>query len=157
MMKLPFIKYILVSAGVLTVVALMGWRISDLKWDKAREELNYQIQVNKGLELTLEVEREALKAMDAENKRIREEVKLELDKINSDRADVANGDSVVRVEANCPEVPRTTASAPMDNGARPELTGQAGQNYFRLREEITHTVAQIEMLQSYIKDQCMNK
>ncbi|ORM55962.1 hypothetical protein HA41_00580 [Pantoea conspicua] len=63
--------------------------------------------------------------------------------------DVAAGKRRLQLNATCTKQP--TASSGLDDAASAELTPDARQNYFRLREQLATSEKQIRGLQDYIR------
>lgn len=67
---------------------------------------------------------------------------------------VSTGKCRLHINATCPK--NGTTSAPgVDDGATTELTPDARQDYFRLREQLITSEKQILGLQEYISTQCL--
>lgn len=72
------------------------------------------------------------------------------------RRDIAVGAKRLRLNATCKrELPRSVPPSGVDDAASPELTGDARQAYFRLREELTLTRTALTGLQQYVQKQCL--
>ncbi|QLD07647.1 lysis protein [Citrobacter freundii] len=69
-------------------------------------------------------------------------------------SDVIAGRKRLQFNANCPANGATSASG-MDDAATAELTPDARQNYFHLREQLVTAEKQILGLQEYVRTQCM--
>lgn len=71
---------------------------------------------------------------------------------------VAAGQRQLRVQATCPtnsaSVRAATTTASVDDAAGAELTGNAEQHYWRLRDQITLVNNQVAGLQAYITTAC---
>lgn len=67
------------------------------------------------------------------------------------RAAVAAGTSRLLVRATCPKLPATASSASVDDDTSAELTADARQNYFDLRDQIIETEKQLAGLQEYVR------
>ncbi|EIJ0406886.1 lysis protein [Escherichia coli] len=74
--------------------------------------------------------------------------------IESLRADVSAGRKRLQVAATCAK--STTGASSMGDGESPGLTADAELNYYRLRSGIDKITAQVNYLQEYIKEQCLN-
>ncbi|EAQ6131896.1 lysis protein [Salmonella enterica] len=72
------------------------------------------------------------------------------------RDDVADGRRRLLVNATCPAMPtgKPTATARVDNAARPRLADSAQRDYFTLKERVTTMQKQLEGAQQYINEQC---
>uniref|UniRef100_UPI0035E3D6E3 lysis system i-spanin subunit Rz n=1 Tax=Atlantibacter hermannii TaxID=565 RepID=UPI0035E3D6E3 len=64
--------------------------------------------------------------------------------------DVAAGRKRLQISAKCPAI-GSTASSGMDDASTAELTPDARQNYFHLREQLVTAEKQILGLQEYIR------
>ncbi|MGM5531604.1 lysis protein [Mixta calida] len=73
--------------------------------------------------------------------------------------DVAAGRKQLQLNARCPAVPadKPTSTTGMDDAAGAELTPDARQNYFYLREQLTTSEKQILGLQEYIRQVVLNE
>lgn len=70
--------------------------------------------------------------------------------------DVASGAKRLRLAATCKlPVPHSAASAGVDDATGPELTADARQAYFHLREQLTLTRTALTGLQAYVREQCL--
>lgn len=112
--------------------------------NKRIELLQNQIeQTNKQLKIIRQLDsdyQERLANAQAENDKLRD--------------DLINNVKRVYIKANCSELPKaTTASKP--NATTAQLTGNARQDYLRLRLEIKQVPNQVEGLQSYINNVCL--
>ncbi|EOC0878221.1 lysis protein [Cronobacter malonaticus] len=69
--------------------------------------------------------------------------------------DVAAGRKRLQLNATCPEngAPGTTR---VDDGPGPRLTDAAKRDYFKLRERIETATKQLNGLQTYLREQCLN-
>ncbi|EPV8684087.1 lysis protein [Enterobacter hormaechei] len=68
---------------------------------------------------------------------------------------VRTGKCGLHVNARCPASGTTSASG-MGNAPGPRLTDSAERDYFSLRERIVTVTKQVDYLQEYIKEQCLN-
>ncbi|MCK1967154.1 lysis protein [Franconibacter sp. IITDAS19] len=76
--------------------------------------------------------------------------------IDALRRDVAIGVKRLRLTATCKgQLPRTDAAPGVDDATAPELTADARQAYFRLREELALTRSALTGLQEYVQQQCL--
>ncbi|ALB67897.1 lysis protein [Cronobacter dublinensis] len=69
--------------------------------------------------------------------------------------DVAAGRKRLQLNATCPAngAPSTTR---VDDGPGPRLTDAAERDYFKLRERIETATKQLNGLQTYLREQCLN-
>jgi len=96
-----------------------------------------------------------LASRDAVDLKYTEELKNAKNENDRLRAAVASGAKRVRVKASCPVVSRDTGSASVDDGAEPELTGAAREDYLQLRERIVVSEKRLAGLQAYVKGVCL--
>ncbi|HIG9583232.1 TPA: lysis protein [Escherichia coli] len=102
---------------------------------------------------TLEARQRDVAALDAKYTKELANAKAENDAL---RDDVAAGRRRLRVNARCPEAMReTTGTTGVDNAGTAELTGDARQNYYRLRDGIATSEKMIRGLQEYVRTQCI--
>lgn len=68
---------------------------------------------------------------------------------------VAAGKCGLRLKASCPKSDTTGASS-MGDASSPRLDDSAERDYFTLRERISTVTKQVNYLQDYIRQQCLN-
>lgn len=77
------------------------------------------------------------------------------------RDDVDTGKRRLRLAATCPARSDTqsgqTSASVLADGAGPELTGAGRSAYFTLRERIATATSQINGLQAYVRDVCLQR
>lgn len=71
------------------------------------------------------------------------------------RADIATGKRKLHLNATCPKS-ETSGASSLGDGESPRLTADAELNYFRLRDGIATITKQVNYLQDYIRQQCLN-
>ena len=118
--------------------------ISDAAAAQARQALERQQATQKAL-AELDAKAATEKSRDlAENERL--------------RADVAAGDSRLRIagrcRANTSDLSDTTSTARLDDGGTVELAGAAGRNVFDIRAGIIKDRAALKGLQKYVREVC---
>jgi prophage endopeptidase len=149
-----------VAAAVVAVAAAGGWFANGWRLNAKIANLNAEhatlvASAHKATLRALEVEQErhateerARDDIDAAKTAQLETAKHELQTL---RDGVANGSIGLRVNASCPRsagnVPARSSTPGMDDGAAPELTADARQNYYALREAIVTMTKQLEGLQ----------
>ena len=91
---------------------------------------------------------------DAENTRKDYLATIEAAKNENDslRSHVDDGTTILRVKADCP-MPKTSANTTGIATAAPELTADARQNYFALRQGITEINARLDMCIQTLQDE----
>ena len=97
----------------------------------------------------IETQRQAVAAIDIKHTKELADAKSENERL---RADIANGTKRLQLNATCTKpVSKTTGPASVDDVTGPELTPDARQNYFHLREQLVTAEKQILGLQEYIR------
>ncbi|HDL6714499.1 TPA: lysis protein [Yersinia enterocolitica] len=138
--------------AVLTIFLLFGvtyyqGRVTTLQRDVA-EITAVANQQKKDLQL-IETQRQAVAAIDIKYTKELADAKSENERL---RADIANGTKRLQLNATCTSpVSKTTGPASVDDVTGPELTPDARQNYFHLREQLVTAEKQILGLQEYIR------
>lgn len=89
-------------------------------------------------------------ALDAKYTKELASAKATIDQLHDD---VSSGKRRLQLNATCTKQ-SASATPGMDDAASAELTSDARQNYFRLREQIETATKQIKGLQEYIHEQC---
>ncbi|HHR3209071.1 lysis protein [Yersinia enterocolitica] len=109
-------------------------------------------QQKKDLQL-IEVQRQAVAAIDIKYTKELADAKSENDRL---RADIASGTKRLQLNATCPKpVPRTTGPASVPDDASPRYDAEFERNYLSLRERIGIATSQISGLQAYINNVCL--
>ena len=92
-------------------------------------------------------------ALDAKYTKELASAKATIDQLHDD---VASGKRRLQLNAKCP-AGNTTGTASVDDAASAELTPDARQNYFRLREQLATSEKQILGLQDFIRKVVFNE
>ncbi|UIW10351.1 Rz lysis protein [Flyfo siphovirus Tbat2_3] len=71
------------------------------------------------------------------------------------RDDVATGKRRLRLNASCPKSEAAGTSS-LGDASSPRLDDYAERDYFRLRDGINTVTKQVNYLQDYIRQQCLN-
>ncbi|MBS6031546.1 MAG: lysis protein [Pantoea sp.] len=95
----------------------------------------------------MQVRQRDVAALDAKYTKELADAKATIDQLHDD---VATGKRRLQLNATCTKQSATGASG-MDDAATAELTPDARQNYFRLREQLATSEKQIRGLQDYIR------
>ncbi|WP_447887412.1 lysis protein [Serratia fonticola] len=131
--------------GALLIAILLGWYSSLLssKLDKAQDE-------NKALSQSIRIQSDLqIRASAIDTHRTRELADAK-SKIADLQRDVASGAKRLQLNASCKSATATTTGS-MADAFSAELTPDARQNYFRLREQLVTSEKQILGLQEYIR------
>ncbi|OVZ72872.1 lysis protein [Yersinia intermedia] len=138
---------IAVAVALLFGVTYYQGRVATLQRDVA-EITAVANQQKKDLQL-IETQRQAVAAIDIKYTKELADAKSENERL---RADIANGTKRLQLNATCSKpVSKTTGPASVDDVTGPELTPDARQNYFHLREQLVTAEKQILGLQEYIR------
>lgn len=78
-----------------------------------------------------------------------EELLAKNETIEQLRSDLAAGRQRLYVNAKCPKLLTYRSTAGLDPATRPQLAGDAEQNYLRLRQQVIQMQSQLEALQAY--------
>ncbi|MFQ6288206.1 lysis protein [Yersinia enterocolitica] len=101
----------------------------------------------------IEVQRQAVAAIDIKYTKELADAKSENDRL---RADIASGTKRLQLNATCSKpVPKTTGPASVPDDASARLTNAAERDYLSLRERIGVATSQIKGLQDYISNVCL--
>ncbi|HEK6332680.1 TPA: lysis protein [Yersinia enterocolitica] len=138
---------IAVAVALLFGVTYYQGRVATLQRDVA-EITAVANQQKKDLQL-IETQRQAVAAIDIKYTKELADAKSENERL---RADIANGTKRLQLNATCTSpVSKPTGPASVDDVTGPELTPDARQNYFHLREQLVTAEKQILGLQEYIR------
>ncbi|HEF7275741.1 TPA: lysis protein [Yersinia enterocolitica] len=97
----------------------------------------------------IETQRQDVAAIDIKHTKELADAKSENERL---RADIASGTKRLQLNATCTSpVSKPTGPASVDDVTGPELTPDARQNYFHLREQLVTAEKQILGLQEYIR------
>ncbi|EAB8112231.1 lysis protein [Salmonella enterica subsp. enterica serovar Stanley] len=151
---------ILASAivALLIVSAVLAWTTeryhgNAVKYKDQRDTATHNLTLANETISDMEVRQRDVAALDARYTKELADAKAENDAL---RDDVAAGRRRLLVNATCPAMPtgKSTATARVDNAARPRLADSAQRDYFTLKERVTTMQKQLEGAQTYIRTQC---
>lgn len=149
-----------IAVGVIAVAAAGGWFANGWRLNAKIANLNTEhatliTSAHKATLRAVEAEQERHAAEERARDQIDADKTAQLnkakDELQSLRDGVANGSIGLRINATCPRsagnVPARPSAPSVDDGAAPELTADARQNYYALREAIVFMTKQLEGLQ----------
>ena len=146
----------IIATAIILLIVSLAWGVNHYR-DNA---LNYKEQRDKATSaLTLandtisdmQTRQRDVAALDAKYTGELADAKKQLEDLHRC---VSTGKCRLHINATCPK--NGTTSAPgVDDGATTELTPDARQDYFRLREQLITSEKQILGLQEYISTQCL--
>ncbi|EIP0098508.1 lysis protein [Salmonella enterica subsp. enterica serovar Wangata] len=149
-----------VIISLLIVAAALAWATSRyhdnaVKYKSQRDTATHSLNLaNETIsDMTLRQRQNA--ALDAKYTQELADAKAESEKL---RADLASGRRRLQLHAVCmPAAARDTTATGATNATAARLTPDAERNYQRLRTESRAVTAQVNGLQQYINEQCINK
>ncbi|WP_432323450.1 lysis protein [Yersinia enterocolitica] len=146
----------ILAAAVIILISILVYsqsRVTTLKRDVA-EITAVANQQKKDLQL-IEVQRQAVAAIDIKTTKELADVKSENERL---RADIANGTKRLQLNATCTKpVSKATGPASVPDDASPRYDAEFERNYLSLRERIGIATSQINGLQAYINNVCLAK
>lgn len=143
-------KYLIIA--LFTLVAALGGVLLKRDRDSLRVEIDDARSQVASLQMQVQQASQALRARDELDKKRFQEMTDAKQEIDGLRGELAAGTKRVLVRATCPAtMPAATSPTSLDDGAEPELTTTARQDYLRLREQIVTTEAQLAGLQEYVR------
>ncbi len=142
---------IAVAVALLFGVTYYQGRVTTLQRDVA-EITAVANQQKKDLQL-IEVQRQAVAAIDIKTTKELADVKSENERL---RTDIASGTKRLQLNATCSKpVSKTTGPASVPDDASARLNNAAERDYLSLRERIGIATSQISGLQDYITNVCL--
>ncbi|MGU5938043.1 lysis protein [Klebsiella aerogenes] len=141
---------------VLAVISLLAWRVSYYR-DNA---ITYKDQRNKATEKLslanatikdMQTRQRDVAALDAKYTGALADAKATIDQLERD---VASGKRRLQLNAKC-TASGASGTGGMGDASSPRLTDSAERDYFTLRERIVTVTKQVDYLQDYIKEQCI--
>lgn len=150
-----FARY-LVAVLVLALLAVL-WRLDSVSADRdtAVATAKTQTAAVDSLRETLRLGRELLTELEQLDTTNTQELNDALDENKQLRADVAAGRQRLRLAATCAApttVPADPGAAGVADAGTPELTADAGQDYFTLLDQLALTRQMLIGLQAYVRN-----
>lgn len=147
-------KYAYLIIAIIFIVLLGYLSLLKDQRDNARTSLDLAKKSVEQLQAHIEKTNQQLKTIQQIDKEYQE--KLQHAKIENDRLrdDLVNNVKRVYVKADCPALPDNAAATSGINATTAQLTGNARQDYLRLRLEIGQVTNQVKGLQDYIRNVC---
>lgn len=146
------LKYLAGGALIVSAVTAAGWYVTKGHLDRVRADLANSRAAYEQTVKTLEAERATAARLADSEKTALEELANATSKIDSLRADVESGRAKLRIKATCPTVPKDATAERPDDAVAPELTADARTAYFDLRRQHEQAIAQIKLLQNYVRE-----
>ncbi|HAK1939294.1 TPA: lysis protein [Salmonella enterica] len=147
-------------AGLLLVSLIIAGQLANhyrnnaITYKEQRDTATHKLTLANATITDMQTRQRDVAALDARYTKELADAKAENDAL---RDDVAAGRRRLLVNATCPAMPtgQSTATARVDNAARPGLADAAQRDYFILRERVTIMQKQLEGAQEYIGTQCL--
>ncbi|HIF3102811.1 TPA: lysis protein [Salmonella enterica] len=145
-----------VIVSLLIVAAALAWTTNRyhgnaVKYKGQRDTATHSLKLAEAVIDDMQVRQRDVAALDARYTKELADAKAENDTL---RDDVAAGRRRLLINATCPAMPagQSTATARVDNAARPGLADSAQRDYFTLRERVMTMQKQLEGAQEYIRN-----
>lgn len=143
------------TALIAVIIALLvGMWYTTSQMQSLSSELKEITQVANQQKADLEnIQRQRVHAAELDIKVTQElaNAKSEIERL---RTDLGNGTKRLRIAANCPNLPKTTAATGEPDATSPQYDAEFERNYLSLVERIRQSETMINGLQSYIRTQC---
>lgn len=146
----------LVAAALSLCWATDHYHDKALSWRKATHQAQASLNRLAATITDMQVRQEQLAELDRKHTQELADARNQIDDL---QRDVAAGRMQLQLHVRCPAaVPagKPTSSARVDNAAGARLTPAAERNYYTLRRRIETARQQIDGLQDYIRQQCLN-
>ena len=147
----------IIIAVVICLLVSMGWAINHYRdnaitYKDQRDKANKNLSLAKATIKDMQVRQRDVAALDAKYTGELADAKATIDQLERD---VASGKRRLQLNARCSANGATSTSG-MGDASGPRLTDTAERDYFTLRERIVTVTKQVDYLQGYIKEQCLN-
>lgn len=142
----------IIIAVVVCIIVSLGWAVNHYRdnaaeYKKQRDEKTQALNLANATIKDMQTRQRDVAALDAKYTGELADAKATIDQLERD---VATGKRRLQLNAKCTKQP-ATGTASLDDAATAELTPDARQNYFHLREQLVTAEKQILGLQEYIR------
>ncbi|WKW43365.1 lysis protein [Kosakonia cowanii] len=142
---------------VIIFVCSLGWlavhyRYNALTYKEQRDEFTIKLARANSTIDDLQTRQSDVNALDTKYFGELADAKAIIDQLE---LDVAAGNRRLRISAECRKNSAAAASS-MDDDTGPRLTDAAVRDYFLLQRRIVTVTKQLQGLQSYVREQCIN-
>ncbi|ELN9421058.1 lysis protein [Enterobacter sp. 22104] len=147
----------IICAVVICLLVSMAWAINHYRdnaitYKAQRDKATEQLSLANATIKDMQTRQRDVAALDAKYTGELADAKEAIERLHSD---VIAGRKRLQLNANCP-ANGTTGSGGLGDASGPRLIDSAERDYFTLRERIVTVTKQVEYLQEYVKEQCMN-
>ncbi|MBA8562175.1 lysis protein [Citrobacter freundii] len=144
-------------AVIICLIVSLGWAVNHYRdnateYKKQRDEKTQALNLANATITDMTTRQRDVAALDAKYTQDLADAKKQLDDL---QRCVRDGKCGLRINAKCP-ANGTTGSSSMGDAYGPRLTDSAERDYFTLRERIITVTKQVNYLQDYIRQQCLN-
>lgn len=146
-----------ICAVIICLLVCMAWAINHYRdnaitYKDQRDKATEQLTLANATIKDMQTRQRDVAALDAKYTKELADAKSQLEDL---QRCVNSGKCGLHVNARCP-ANGTTGASGMGDATGPRLTDSAERDYFTLRERIVTVTKQVDYLQDYIKDQCLN-
>lgn len=154
---ISLVKKFWLPAVILAVIAVLSWKVNHYRdnaiaYKDQRDRATEQITLANATIKDMQIRQRDVAALDAKYTGELADAKETIERLHSD---VIAGRKRLQLNANCP-ANGTTGSGGLGDAYGPRLTDSAERDYFTLRERIITVTKQVNYLQDYIRQQCLN-
>ncbi|WP_101739627.1 lysis protein [Klebsiella aerogenes] len=150
------LKKIWLPVFVLVVICLLAWRVSyyrdnAIAYKDQRDKATDKLSLANDTIKDMRARQRDVAALDAKYTGALADAKATIDQLERD---VASGKRRLQLNAKC-TASGASGTGGMGDASSPRLTDSAERDYFTLRERIVTVTKQVDYLQDYIKEQCI--
>ena len=147
----------IIIAVVVCIIVSLCWAVNHYRdnateYKKQRDEKTQALNLANSTITDMIARQRDVAALDAKYTQELADAKKQLDDL---QRCVRDGKCGLRVNAKCP-ANGATGTGRLGDASSPRLTDSAQRDYFTLRERIITVTKQVNYLQDYIRQQCLN-
>lgn len=147
----------IIIAVVVCIIVSLCWAVNHYRdnateYKKQRDEKTQALNLANSTITDMIARQRDVAALDAKYTQELADAKKQLDDL---QRCVRDGKCGLRVNAKCP-ANGATGTGSLGDASSPRLTDSAQRDYFTLRERIITVTKQVNYLQDYIRQQCLN-
>ncbi|MFY7103768.1 lysis protein [Enterobacter cloacae complex sp. SHL009] len=133
-------------------LAINHYRDNAITFKDQRDKATEQLSLANATIKDMQSRQRDVAALDAKYTKELSDAKETIERLHSD---VIAGRKRLQLNANCP-ANGATSTGGLGDASGPQLTDSAERDYFTLRERIETVTKQVNYLQDYIRQQCLN-
>lgn len=147
----------IISTIVICLIVSLGWlanhyHTNATEFKRQRDDATEKLSLANDTITDIQTRQRDVAVLDAKYTKELADAKSQLDDL---QRCVSSGKCGLRVNAKCP-ANGATATGGVGDASGPRLADSAQRDYFTLRERIVTITGQVNYLQNYIKEQCLN-